>query len=332
MKYLFIIILNSFSIAGFTQISTTVTATSKIESNTSVPYDSMINDLGQNLYQYIGQEFYLNQRPESFRKYGYSNFLVDYEKSPYEKGNVYKSVDGFNSKYESIAGKYFKVIDVIKPEIQKSQFGSIEYFLKLEEKSSKDIAFYKYLLRNTEPIEIDWAANLGKGIPIFPFIVTGYFEKHKNINVGQEYFFSDKTINGLLDISTGKQIIVKTGEKWTCVDLTIDGKDFVLSIVAKNQNGEKILIPYSSVRGKWSVGRTYTISQKAKYESQFGAEKFNKILKGDVVIGMTKEMCKLSWGEPKSINETTTAGKNSEQWVYEQNYLYFDNGTLTAIQ
>ena len=80
MKYLFIIILNSFSIAGFTQISTTVTATSKIESNTSVPYDSMINDLGQNLYQYIGQEFYLNQRPESFRKYGYSNFLVDYEK------------------------------------------------------------------------------------------------------------------------------------------------------------------------------------------------------------------------------------------------------------
>jgi hypothetical protein len=33
------------------------------------------------------------------------------------------------------------------------------------------------------------------------------------------------------------------------------------------------------------------------------------------------------------ITETITAGKKSEQWVYkDDNYLYFDNGELTAIQ
>jgi hypothetical protein len=47
---------------------------------------------------------------------------------------------------------------------------------------------------------------------------------------------------------------------------------------------------------------------------------------------MTKEMCKLSWGEPEKINETITAGQKSEQWVYSDNYLYFDNGKLRAIQ
>ena len=47
---------------------------------------------------------------------------------------------------------------------------------------------------------------------------------------------------------------------------------------------------------------------------------------------MSKEMCELSWGKPKSINETITSGKKSEQWVYSDNYLYFDNGIVTAIQ
>jgi hypothetical protein len=332
MKYLFILLVYSYSFVGIAQISTTTIAAPVNESNTNTPYDSMSNDLGKRLYQYIGQELYLNEFPENFRSYGYSNFLMDYKKSSYEKGNVYKSVDGFSSKYESIAGKYFKVLDVIKPEVQKSQLGSVDYFLKLEEKSSKDIVYYKYTVRKTEPIEVDWSTNLGKSIPSFPFIVTGYFEKQKALSVGQEYVFSDNTIKGAIDISTGKQIIGNTGDKWTCIDLTIDGKNFILSVVVKNKNGEKTIIPYSSINGKWSYGRTYTKLQVETYQQQFGNSIFQDILKGNVSIGMTKEMCTLSWGGPKSINETITAGAKSEQWVYEKNYLYFDNGILTAIQ
>ena len=331
MKYLFILLICAFSFDCFAQITTT-NIVPVAEQINNMPYDSMANDLGQNLYQYIGQELYLNQLPESFRRYGYSYFFVDYKKSAYEKGNVYKSVDGYNSKYESIAGKYFKVIDIIKPENQKSIFGSVEYFLKLEEKSSKDILFYKYSVNEFKPIEVDWAANSGKGIPSFPFIVSGFFEKQKRLSVGQVYVFSENTIKGSIDISNGKQIVNNIGGKWTCIDLTIDGKNFILSIIAKNENNETVLIPYSSVKGKWSYGRTYTIQQVEKYNQQFGAGKFQEILTGNISIGMTKEMCKLSWGEPKSVNETITAGKKSEQWVYEKNYLYFDNGILTAIQ
>lgn len=51
-------------------------------------------------------------------------------------------------------------------------------------------------------------------------------------------------------------------------------------------------------------------------------------------IGMTAEEVRSSqWGEPESINKTTTASTVHEQWVYPNNkYIYLDNGIVTAIQ
>jgi hypothetical protein len=53
-----------------------------------------------------------------------------------------------------------------------------------------------------------------------------------------------------------------------------------------------------------------------------------------VRIGMLKvEVLASSWGRPKSINTTTTAFGEREQWVYGgNNYLYFNNGVLESIQ
>lgn len=56
--------------------------------------------------------------------------------------------------------------------------------------------------------------------------------------------------------------------------------------------------------------------------------------KEGVSIGMTQEeVLESSWGKPEHINKTTTAYETWEQWVYPgYNYLYFDDGILTAIQ
>jgi len=56
--------------------------------------------------------------------------------------------------------------------------------------------------------------------------------------------------------------------------------------------------------------------------------------KGGVTIGMTKDrVLKSNWGKPINVNRTTTSRGVREQWVYGgQNYLYFENGILTAIQ
>jgi poly-gamma-glutamate capsule biosynthesis protein CapA/YwtB (metallophosphatase superfamily) len=57
--------------------------------------------------------------------------------------------------------------------------------------------------------------------------------------------------------------------------------------------------------------------------------------KNGVAIGMSaQDVLDSSWGRPESVNRTTTANGIHEQWVYSgsSNFLYFENGVLTAIQ
>ena len=66
-----------------------------------------------------------------------------------------------------------------------------------------------------------------------------------------------------------------------------------------------------------------------KYGEKYGQLIFNK----QVVVGMTKKMCRESWGEPIDINTTVFAWGTFEQWVYDiDKYLYFEDGILKIIQ
>jgi len=51
-----------------------------------------------------------------------------------------------------------------------------------------------------------------------------------------------------------------------------------------------------------------------------------------IKIGMTPEMVEMSWGKPQKINQTAGSWGIHEQWIYEDQYLYFENGTLTSFQ
>jgi len=67
--------------------------------------------------------------------------------------------------------------------------------------------------------------------------------------------------------------------------------------------------------------------------AKYGQSNVDLARQGKVKIGWNKELCKEAWGEPQSINKTTTAYGVHEQWVYSTSrYLYFDDGVLTAIQ
>lgn len=58
------------------------------------------------------------------------------------------------------------------------------------------------------------------------------------------------------------------------------------------------------------------------------------MIPGNVRLGMTADQVRrCGWGDPASINRTTTRRGTSEQWVYGSNrYLYFANGVLETIQ
>jgi len=303
---------------------TTTKIIDKSQNLETIKYDSVNNFLHKNVYQYIGQELYLKGKSENDRKPrdGYVDFYTEYKKN--FDNIVYKccgdTVFKIRSKYSELAGKYFKVVDVIKhPKANEmpSLYGD-KYYLKLIEKSSQDTLFYEYYTKSEYN---------------FPFIVVGYFEKLKSIAIGKKFVFSSNRIDTKkTDISTGNPIVSKLGETWECVDVTIDEKEFDLSLVLKDGIGQKMIYDYKITTDPETWVGIYTLNHAIKYKNQFGLDIWNTILLGKVKIGMTKEMCKLSWGEPQKINETITSKSKSEQWVYSDNYLYFANNKVIAIQ
>lgn len=298
------------------------------------PYDSLQNFLGNDVYNYLNQELYLIEKYESLRKYGYLDFLTTYKRPDLSKmshnemidsykprANVYKCCDGYNSKYEELKGKYFKVIDIHKdPEAEddKSPYNK-QYYLELIEKESLDTLFYKY--------DTQYESS-------FPFLVLGFYEKEKKRLVGQEFVFKNNTLKvssgSGLDIATGKPLTIITGDKWKFKDLTIEEKYYTLALIVENSKGETTTVSYDTTFDDRNFA--FTSKEAEKYKTKFGKENYNLILEGNVKIGMTKEMALLSWGEPKDINSTISSGKTSEQWVYDENYLYFDNDILKTIQ
>lgn len=63
------------------------------------------------------------------------------------------------------------------------------------------------------------------------------------------------------------------------------------------------------------------------------AANWQRITCGQVVEGMTKEECRLSWGDPKSINERPDQAGMREYWYYDGGaYLYFVDGLLSQFR
>jgi len=66
--------------------------------------------------------------------------------------------------------------------------------------------------------------------------------------------------------------------------------------------------------------------------TKYGAATATKILNNEVWLGMTKEMVLDSRGKPSDINRSVGSWGVNEQWVYGDQYLYFENGKLTSWQ
>lgn len=56
------------------------------------------------------------------------------------------------------------------------------------------------------------------------------------------------------------------------------------------------------------------------------------VLEKKITLGMTEDQARLAWGYPHRINESIGLYGRREQWVYENNYVYFVNGKLSSWQ
>lgn len=61
------------------------------------------------------------------------------------------------------------------------------------------------------------------------------------------------------------------------------------------------------------------------------------IATGKVMIGMTAQQVRSSWGSPTKINSSIGSYGKHEQWIYDRGnyrsqYVYVENGVVTAVQ
>lgn len=65
--------------------------------------------------------------------------------------------------------------------------------------------------------------------------------------------------------------------------------------------------------------------------------KFDAMMDGRVMRGMSQEQVRNAWGNPSKINKSIGSYGVHEQWVYERGrggsqYIYFENGAVSSMQ
>lgn len=78
--------------------------------------------------------------------------------------------------------------------------------------------------------------------------------------------------------------------------------------------------------------KTELAKQEKKYIKKYGKKVYKKLKEGYIWTGMTKEMAIISRGYPKDKNRSVGSWGAHEQWVYDDEYLYFENGYLKSWQ
>jgi hypothetical protein len=272
-------------------------------------YDSLSSSVS-NPEALLGQEIFWLPKSEKMREYPI-----------YKVGTSPNLSNSSKMDYDAVANKYYKVVEVL-PAPEDALFSDTDSrVLKLEERESKKLLYYLYEPRFGILIETE-------------FVPVGYMSKLKQSKIGTYWILRRNFVDGkplMIDMNTGNRDVDWKAHIWKCVDVAVESQYFGLALILEDDAHQQIPLHVDRLdaeSSRWVI----SIPSKDYLEKRFGKHKGKLVAEGKVQIGMTSEMCKYAWGGPDHINTTITGGKTTEQWVYDNSYLYFADGLLTAIQ
>lgn len=371
MKNIVIALLVCSTYAAFAQIDI---RSSSAESVTPKPlgYDSLLGVVDNvNPQKYVGQELYFIPRQLSGEPTGAYGYRHIYQVRPngYMDNNRreygYKPIknDESNSivtEYKAVGGKYYTITEVIdKTKLNETDGGGL--YLKLQDKQTKEDIYLKVKYYDSPS---DWKYS--------EYVLVGAFVKLQQLYKGNYFYINRDNMRPIKDIKTKAWIPQTAGDKWQCTDVTFveDGASYLYkaTLFFKNAAGNEVAYQLdptlnmneladiymsqakkdllakqqattdsiNAIKDKEFAAKTAKrlAEDKAAYIKEYGEKNGTLIANGQVVIGMTKEMCVAAWGRPTNVNTTTTASGTRDQYVYRDKnaYLYFENGKLVTIQ
>jgi len=143
-------------------------------------------------------------------------------------------------------------------------------------------------------------------------------------------------------LSEGQEVVVldyKDGYLGVCSDyncgfmsVTWIKKNDKIDEFIKSKKVEEKELRQLAIEQKLKDQKEQYAELEKKYIEIFGQETYNKLKKGLYWTGMTREMATISLGSPNDKNRSVGSWGVHEQWVYDNLYLYFENGKLTSYQ
>lgn len=252
----------------------------------------------RNLEEMVGEKFLVMPMPKSLQSYGYRA--------------IYKEGSKKHASYDEVVGKVLTLDSLIaragmftdslggqyKVEVSLEQFSGLTPLKDLEDASR----IFK-----------------GKTIWIKNTFLNTYNMNTDNYSSFKILKFSPVTV---VDISVGEfeNLPVKFVLK------TANGKIGFMSVNLSGSNQSE------KYRHSFSFNNMFlTYNPKLKYK--YSPAIWKLIQNETVQIGMTARQVKLSIGEPRDINYSSSRSGSTEQWIYGENpstYYYFKKGVLTG--
>ncbi|GAA0543269.1 hypothetical protein GCM10009415_26760 [Chitinophaga japonensis] len=279
-----------------------------------------------------GQALYF---PPRIEKADYEHIYQSYlEKSVYQPG-----ADPRLSRYDAIAGKYFRIHDIVeRKEIyddNRTHSNSHPYYFKLKDKTGGNAIYYHITTNGIKTHSFS---------PTYPFIIVGLYEKIKKDWLNKVIVLVDSYKKNFTDRITKQPISVLTGERWTCTDVVVApyteeltyNNEHLIALILKSDHGTEIMVNHSWLTDENVNSRSpriyYTEAEASEYEHKLGQKHWLAMLTRTPQIGMSPEMCRLMFGPAK--DEALSAVKNKQILVqrYWNYILQFENGKLKAIR
>lgn len=322
MKKLVLLIITLFIVSNINaQIETTTVASPKQSPQVSV-FDSTKNFLGSlDVQSYTGQILFVLPKAKEKIKWGYENFKpIDYNhKDHFSRYSHYgndSEKSKYNTRYEDLDGKYFRVDSITEKSYTEYHF----YLTNTKDEFDRCCFIYSTLYKHT-----------------FPFVVLSHFNYLKDRYEGKQYIIQSEFRIHPIDIITGDSIKIKDDSQmiWTVTDLTIiENKNIMameLAFVIKNGNATTYVEAEEFARSFENNGRRY-IFETTEWNSlvkKYGLAMMKLVLNEEIKVGMPEKLLMYSWGKPGKINSSSYGNK---QYVYDNNYVYVKDGKVVSWQ
>lgn len=255
------------------------------------------------------------------------DYISDIKLYQYKKGRNFST----GMKYEDYEYEIFTVVKIEEREIYNNTFRTVVVFENNNEKyeSHQMLGSIEKLKSSNSNLfttinslvsldEVDIAKKLLLDSSLF--IMTNFWLEDADNRYGYNQvkgtkFSKVKIVNVGVGVSTNPVKLIFETE---------DGNQYYRNVSFSGTNSKEVYMKNFSDIFSFS-------NPRLKYPN-INDEIWQLIQQEKVKIGMSKDECELSWGKPNDINETIFENSISEQWVYEKNYLYFENGVLKTIQ